>query len=118
MGTFFTSIRMRWIARTLAIAEFLLWGAFFIEHLTWFSEPELASLPQVVWAQQLAHLTLLIGYLLIWKWEKPGAVVILIGALTFFPCIGGSNAWWFSLFAISPAIFLFLAWRSESIRSI
>lgn len=114
MDTFLTKARMRWLARTLAIAEFLLWGAFFIEHITWFSDPGLASPPQVVWVQQLAHLTLLIGYLLIWKWEKVGAIVIIIGALTFFPFMGGPNAWWFSLFAISPAIFLFLAWRNES----
>lgn len=113
MGTYFTSQRCRWIARTLAVAEFLLWGAFFIEHLTWFSELESAMPPKSIWFQQFAHLAFLIGYLSIWKWEKLGAIIILLGALAFFPFVGGPNAWWFLLFAISPAIFLFLAWRNE-----
>ncbi len=114
MEPLFTVRWLRWIGRTLAIAEFLLWGAFFIEHLGWFSDPSSASPPAQVWFQQLAHLALLIGYLLIWKWERPGAIVILIGALTFFPFIGGPNTWWYALFAVSPAIFLFFAWRKEA----
>ncbi|MCF8239338.1 MAG: hypothetical protein K9I85_14340 [Saprospiraceae bacterium] len=115
METLFTSQYLRGIARTLAIAELLLWGAFFVEHLGWFSDPANASPPATVWLRQLAHLTLLVGYLVIWKWERQGAIIILIGALTFFPLIGGPHAWWYTLFAVSPAIVLFFAWRKKSV---
>ncbi len=115
MDGFLTSHRFRWLARLFAIAEFLLWGAFFIEHLAWFTNPEAGAPPVQIWLQQLAHLILLMGYLVMWKWERTGAGLILFGTITFFPFVGGPNAWWFGLMAVTPVIFLFLAWRKEGI---
>ncbi|HRW74493.1 MAG: hypothetical protein H6568_03990 [Lewinellaceae bacterium] len=113
MDSILTRTRLRWIARILSLALFFLWGAFFLEHLSWFQSFVTEPPPLMVWVMQLAHLTLLLGYLFAWRSERVAVLMILIGAGIFFPFVGGPNAWWYGLTAIVPAIFFFLAWRSE-----
>lgn len=76
---------MRWIARILALALFLLWGAFFLEHLgEWFLHPAQGLPPFWVWLMMLAHLGILLGMLALWKWELAGSLLALGAALAFF----------------------------------
>ncbi len=71
-----------WSARVLAVMVFLFWGAFFLEHLSWFFKP-VAEWPPIfkpaaewpparVWLLQLAHLAMLIGLLVLLRWELAG----------------------------------------------
>ena len=49
-----------WTARLLALGLFLLWGAFFVEHVReWFLNPPKGFPPVWVWLQMLAHLAFL-----------------------------------------------------------
>jgi hypothetical protein len=74
-----------WTARLLALGLFLLWGAFFVEHMQeWFLRPKVGFPPPCVWGQQLAHLVMLIGLLMLLRWELAGATVTILGAVAFF----------------------------------
>jgi hypothetical protein len=74
-----------WTARLLALGLFLLWGAFFVEHMReWFLHPVQGFPPAWVWGQQLAHLVMLIGLLMLVRWELAGSIVTILGALAFF----------------------------------
>jgi hypothetical protein len=76
---------IRWVARILALALFVLWGAFFLEHLgEWFLHPAKGLPPLWVWLMQMAHLGILLGMLALWKWEVAGSLLALASALTFF----------------------------------
>src|SRR4051794_15550371 len=74
-----------WTARLMALGLFLLWGAFFVEHLQeWFVHPAQGFPPPWVWGGQLAHLVLLIGLLMQVRWQLAGSIVTILGALAFF----------------------------------
>jgi hypothetical protein len=75
---------LRWTARVLALGLFLLWGAFFVAHLEWFTQPSKGLPPPWVWAAQLMHLTMLVGLLLLWRWPLWGGLVAIVGAAAFF----------------------------------
>ena len=61
-----------WTARLMALGLFLLWGAFFVEHMQeWFLHPAQGFPPPWVWGGQLAHLVLLIGLLMLVRWDWP-----------------------------------------------
>lgn len=75
----------RWTARILALALFLFWGAFFLEHLQeWFTHPAKGMPPVWVWLAMLAHLSILVGMLALWRWEVAGSLVAIAGAVAFF----------------------------------
>ena len=74
-----------WTARLMALGLFLLWGAFFVEHMQeWFLHPAQGFPPPWVWGGQLAHLVLLIGLLMLVRWQLAGSIVTILGALAFF----------------------------------
>jgi membrane-bound ClpP family serine protease len=99
---------LRWISRSLAAILFLLWGAFFIEHMGYFfTQP---GPPFFVYAAQFFHLTLLVGYLVSLRWEAPGTILILIGAIVFFAIIQATTGIIFCLISIIPAV-LFVVLR-------
>lgn len=94
---------MRWGARLMSGVLLLFWGAFFLEHLAWFSQGADAP-PMFVWLMQGLHLILLVGYALSFKWEFAGSPLILLGAVLFFTLAGGPNALVFVLVSITPAL--------------
>ena len=78
-------LAIRWVARVLALALFVFWGAFFLEHLIeWFLHPAKGFPPFWVWLMMLAHLGILLGLLALWKWEVAGSLLALAAALAFF----------------------------------
>jgi hypothetical protein len=94
---------VRWVARLLSGALLLFWGAFFLEHLSWFSQG--APAPSMfVWLMQGLHLILLVGYALSFKWEFAGSPLILLGAVLFFTLTGVPNALVFILLSSTPAL--------------
>jgi hypothetical protein len=78
-----------WSGRILAIGLLALWGAFFVEHLGWFLKPVQGLPPARVWLLQLAHLTLLVGLLMLFRWEVPGGILTVVAALVFFAAVAG-----------------------------
>lgn len=82
-----------WTGRILALGLFLLWGAFFVEHLQeWFSHPAKGLPPVWVWLAQLAHLTILIGLATLWRWQATGSILTILGSLAFFGGLAISQA--------------------------
>ena len=94
---------VRWLARLASAVLLLFWGAFFIEHLSWFIGST-QSPPAFVWPAQGAHLLLLIGFVLAFKWERAGSGLIIVAALLFFTMIGVRHAPLFILVSIVPAL--------------
>jgi hypothetical protein len=95
----------RWAARGLAAALVLLWGAFFVHHaLEWFTNP--AKLPPpFVFVMQGLHGLFLLGLLVGWKWEVPGAAMVLAAAVPFFWFAArGNNVLLFTAATSAPAI--------------
>jgi hypothetical protein len=80
-----------WFGRALAVAFFLVWGAFFLEHLGWFVHPAQGVPPGRVWVLQLIHLTFLAGLLVILKWEALGSALTIVAALAFFASVAGQR---------------------------
>ena len=96
-----------WTGRVLALGLLLFWGAFFVEHLQeWFLQPFKGFPPVWVWLGQLAHLTILIGLVAIWRWQLTGSIFTILGSLAFFGGLAISQA----IAGRSPLLFLaFLA---------
>ncbi len=99
-------------ARAASLALFLIWGAFFIEHLVWFADPAAWPGPEV-WLAQGLHLALLLGYLLSLFSERLGAALIAVGAVAFFGLTGGGDALTFTLVSLLPVPFYVLGWLSR-----
>lgn len=74
-----------WTGRVLAFGLFLFWGAFFVEHLQeWFMHPGKGLPPLWVSLAQLAHLTILVGLVCLWRWQVAGSLLTIFGSLCFF----------------------------------
>lgn len=104
---------LRWVARLWASGVFLLWGAFFVDHLEWFVHP--AKLPPPwVFALSGLHLLMLIGLLIGWRWEAVGGSIVIASAVVFFTSAAGRLAVPFIALTIPPGIlWLVCAWLSS-----
>lgn len=99
-----------WAARVLALLVFLLWGAFFVEHLIeWFIKPHPETPPPTVWFGQGLHLLLLVGLLVVLRWPRLGAAIVITSALAFFPRAGNHYAL-FTILTSIPALLLVACW--------
>ncbi len=114
----FDHIRVtRTAARILSLLLFLLWCAFFIEHLSWFSTESLNTPPVRIWLAQGAHLLLLVGYLVSLKWERVGSVLIAVNAVLFFGYAAGMNAVPFIIVSLFPVMLYAYCWHRQMHRS-
>lgn len=108
--TIHTNIKIaRWIGRALSAILFLLMGAFFLDHvglLLVLEEGDLSYLLRI----QILHLALLVGYILIWRWERLGSIVIVVSALLFFFFTVGTTFWLFVFISVSPVFFFGYSW--------
>lgn len=78
-------VAVRWVTRLLALALFLFWGGFFVEHLKeWFIQPFPQTPPLKVWIGQTLHLLILIGLLIGLRWELAGGLLVVIASTLFF----------------------------------
>lgn len=98
-----------WSARVLAVVLFLFWGAFFVEHLVeWFTHPAEGLPPPKVWLLQLAHFIMLVGLIVMLRWEIAGVILSVMGALAFFVPIAGNRLPWFLGITTVPAVLILL----------
>jgi hypothetical protein len=103
---------LRWAARSLAFALLVFWGAFFVEHLAWFTRPGRLPPPWAILVQGL-HGMMLVGLLAGWRWEVPGALLVLAGAVSFFWAAAGANFFLVTAFTCSPAVLLLTVHLAE-----
>ncbi len=94
----------RWTARVLGTLLFLVMGAFFIEHLEWFSQKKNSWPPLWVWLMQGVHLLMMASLLAAWRWELVGGFLVLATALVFFSQTAGRNFVLFSVVSALPAL--------------
>lgn len=103
---------LRWLGRGLIVLVFLLWGAFFVEHVeAWLFHPWPATAPLRIWLAQGLHLVMLIGLALaLWRCRL-GAWVVAVSALLFFGAFAGARFGEFYLLTMAPVGLLVLAER-------
>jgi hypothetical protein len=99
-----------WASRGLVLLVFLLWGAFFVEHLReWFIAPLPKTPPPKVWFGQALHFLLLVGLLIALRWPLAGSALVMVAALVFFPR-AGSNYLLFTGITVMPPLGLLCCW--------
>ncbi len=105
---------VRLAARVLSGMLFILWGSFFIDHLEWFfTSPSEQTPPLFVWIMQSLHLVLLIGYALVFRFEKIGSAVIVLSAAIFFTSVAKTNAIPFVIVSCFPVLLFLYCWMKE-----
>jgi hypothetical protein len=105
---------VRWVARLLGLCLLLFWGAFFVDHLAWFTAHPGQWPPAKVIVLQLVHLAMLVGFVLAWKWELVGSVMVIASSVAFFSQTAGGNFLLFSSITSIPALlWLYCHWRSR-----
>ena len=78
-----------WLGRLLALLLVLFWGSFFVEHLSeWFLRPDGQFPGPRVWVAQFFHLGILVGLLLMLRWDKVGTLVTVLASMGFFITAG------------------------------
>jgi hypothetical protein len=94
----------------------MLWGAFFLEHLSeWFLNSGGSRPPAWVWAQQVAHGLMIVGLAMLWHWERAGTLVTLVGSAAFFGPILGGVGLELPLLNLAPLLCLGLAaWLEQA----
>jgi hypothetical protein len=79
-----TATNALWVGRVTAVLLFLLWGAFFAEHLSeWFRGTGGQYPPPRIWIGQAFHFVILVGLALMVKWDRLGTIVMLAGTAGF-----------------------------------
>jgi hypothetical protein len=79
----------KWAGRVAALLVFLLWGAFFVEHLSeWFRGIGGHYPPPWVWVSQAFHFVILAGLAMMLKWDRLGTIIMIIGTAGFVASVG------------------------------
>ncbi|MFO0950228.1 MAG: hypothetical protein U0835_03575 [Isosphaeraceae bacterium] len=94
---------IRWAARLLSLGLFFLWGAFFVEHLEWFTHPDRLPPPWVFGVVGL-HLAMLLSLLAGWRYERLGGALLIATASLFFFLAAGRNAIPFAAVTSLPGV--------------
>jgi hypothetical protein len=95
-----------WMARICAVAMFLFWGAFFVEHLQeWFFRSDGRLPPPFVWCGQALHLAMLLGLVTIIFRPGWGAIVTTVTTVAFFASIGLRGFPYVALLNLPPVLF-------------
>jgi len=104
----------RWSGRATALLLLLFWGAFFVEHLTeWFLRADGRYPPAWVWGQQFCHFVMLVGLGMMVRWEKLGAVVLLVATVAFFAGIHPNTFPWIALINLVPIGCFGIYWLAD-----
>jgi hypothetical protein len=100
-----------WSARTLSLLLFLFWGAFFIEHLQYFTNAG-EKPPFIVYLITSFHFLLLASYIFsMWK-HLAGSLLIIVFALAFFVMSSGKMFLPFFMFSVIPSGFYIYYWKN------
>lgn len=101
---------VRWAARALALATFLLWGWFFSVQLEeWILYPFSLFMPLGALIGQSLYVLLLAGLVVGFKWELAGGLMVIGAAVPLF----ASNAPLFIPLAVLPGVLYIACWFSR-----
>lgn len=101
----------KWGGRLTALLLLLFWGMFFVEHLSeWFLRGDGRYPPAWVWVQQVFHFVMLAGLAMMLRWDKLGAIVMIMGKVAFFGGIGFRGFPWIALVNLVPIGCFSIAW--------
>ncbi len=103
---------VRWTARGLSVMLFLLWGAFFVEHLEWFFNAPQRP-PLSVWLLQGLHLLMLAGLLIALRWELAGSLLVVVSGALFFTQTASREALPLIVLTAIPALLFAFCWWWE-----
>ncbi len=104
----------KWGGRLTALLLLLFWGMFFVEHLSeWFLRGDGRYPPAWVSVHELFHFVMLAGLAMMLKWEKAGALVMIIATVAFFGGIGFHGFPWIALINLAPVGCFGIAWLAE-----
>lgn len=104
----------KWAGRLTALLLLLFWGMFFVEHLSeWFLRGDGRYPPAWVWVQQGFHFVMLVGLGMMFKWDKLGAVVTVIGTTAFFAGIGFHTFPFIALINLVPIACFAVYWLTK-----
>jgi hypothetical protein len=110
-------LTIKWIARILGSLLFLFWGSFFIAHIMpWFILPLFRheKIPSFeIWIQEFFHLCMLLGFIIAFKYELIGGLIIIFGAAVYF-FLARTNAsiCYFGITIIPALLYIFSWWKS------
>jgi hypothetical protein len=106
---------LHWMARALVAGVFLLWGAFFVEHMhEWFIAPFPHRPPLKVCFGQALHFLLLVGLLVSLRWPRVGAGWVVVAAFAFFiDKTGARFPLFFGLTVLPSLLLLFCGWLDQ-----
>lgn len=77
-----------WAGRMTAVAIFLFWGAFFVDHLAeWFMQGGGRFPPPYVWIAQALHGVMVLAFAFLAFRPAPGAIAAVLATAAFFGCI-------------------------------
>jgi hypothetical protein len=105
----------RWIARGWGTAAALVWGAFFVEHLAWFTSP--AGVPPLrIWLLEAVHFVMIAALLAAWRYERATGVVAFVASVVFFgEIVSGPRLYEFLATTVPPALgFIYCGTRSRA----
>lgn len=110
---------LRWSARLLGLLVSILWGAFFVEHVSeWFIRPFPNHPPLSVCLWMGVHFLMIAGYVAAWRWPVPGALVSLVAGFVFLADKAGPRfPVFFTITALPGVLFLLSAWLETRLRS-
>lgn len=103
----------KWGGRLASLLLFLLWGAFFVEHLReWFLTGASKYPPAGVWLGMALHFLMIAGFALMLRWDRIGGIVALLFTIAFFTFISVSAHRFFpaSLVNVVPFALFSLYW--------
>jgi hypothetical protein len=100
-----------WTGRALSLLLFLLWGAFFVEHVgEWFMGHQGVYPPPGVWVAQALHGAILVGFLMMMKWDRLGTTVMAAATIAFFVSIRMSRFPWIGVVNLLPVTCFAIYW--------
>lgn len=101
---------IKWTARIIAILLFLFWGGFFLEHLAeWFLEAEKGLPPVKVWFAVFFHLIMILGFLIMIRWQKTGILTMLAASIVFFLILDLNRFPYIALINLLPVPFFIIS---------
>jgi hypothetical protein len=105
---------IRWGARIWGTGAALFWGAFFVEHLSWFVGGS-ATPALRVWLMQGLHFAMIAGLLAAWRHEGVAGAVALVASVVFLASVAGPRFWLFVAITVPPALaFIYCGMRSAA----
>src|SRR5208283_4002203 len=105
----------KWTGRALSLLLLVFWGLFFVEHMKeWFLRPHGPYPPAWVWRQQAFHFLMLVALGVALRWDKLGALLLVLTTAGFFGLMPRWNGFpWIAFLNLAPVVFFAVYWLTQ-----